>query len=68
MNLIILGPQGSGKSLQADRISKHFSIPHIDVGQLLRDHIARKTDMGKKIEGPMKRGELFDCDDVELEE
>lgn len=59
MRVIILGPQGSGKSLQADLISKRFGISHIDVGQLLRDHIARKTEIGKKIEGPMKRGELI---------
>jgi adenylate kinase len=59
MKIVILGPQGAGKSLQADLISKHFGIPHIDVGQLLRDHIARKTEIGKKIEGQMKRGELM---------
>lgn len=59
MRLIILGPQGSGKGTQADLLSKHFNVPHIDGGQLLRNEIAQKTDIGKKIAAPMKRGELI---------
>lgn len=59
MNIIILGPQGSGKGTQADLLSKHFKIPHIDGGQLLRNEIAQKTEIGKKIAGPIKRGELI---------
>jgi adenylate kinase len=59
MRIVILGPQGSGKGTQADLLSRHFKIPHIDVGQLLREHIARKTEFGKKIEAPMRKGELL---------
>jgi adenylate kinase len=66
MKLVILGPQGSGKGTQADLLSRHFKIPHIDVGQLLREHVAQKTEFGKKIEGPMKRGELLPHDVVDL--
>ncbi len=59
MKVIMIGPQGSGKGTQADLLSKRFSIPHIDVGQLLREHVAKKTEIGKKLEGPMKKGELL---------
>ncbi|MEM4246939.1 MAG: adenylate kinase [Candidatus Woesearchaeota archaeon] len=59
MKIVILGPQGSGKGTQADLISKRFSIPHIDAGQLLRDQVAKKTALGKKIEGAMKKGQLL---------
>ncbi len=64
MRIIVLGPQGSGKSIQADLLAKHFKVPHIDVGQLLRDHIARKTAIGKKIKKVMKKGELLPSDIV----
>lgn len=59
MRIVILGPQGSGKGTQADILSKHFGIPHVDVGQLLREHVAKNTDTGRKLKGPMERGELL---------
>lgn len=58
MRLVILGPQGAGKGTQAERVSKRLGVPHIDFGQILRDHVARKTGIGKQIEQPLKRGEL----------
>ena len=59
MNIVILGPQGAGKGTQAERVSKRLGVPHIDFGQLLRDHVARKTEIGKKIEKPLRQGELI---------
>ncbi len=59
MKIVILGPQGSGKGTQADLLSRHFGIPHIDVGQLLREQVAQKTEAGNKLKGPMERGELL---------
>ncbi|MEM2916645.1 MAG: adenylate kinase [Candidatus Woesearchaeota archaeon] len=59
MKIVIIGPQGSGKGTQADLISKRFNIPHIDAGQILRDQVAKKTALGKKIEGAMKKGQLL---------
>ncbi len=60
--LVILGPQGSGKGTQADLLSKRYNIPHIDVGQVLREHVTKKTEIGKKLEEPMKKGELLPHD------
>ncbi len=59
MRIVIIGPQGSGKGTQADLISKRFNIPHIDAGQILRDHIAKRTELGRRIEGAMKKGRLL---------
>lgn len=58
MKIAIMGPQGSGKGTQAELISTRFSIPHIDTGSLLREQVAKKTEIGKLIEGQMMRGEL----------
>ncbi len=62
MKVIILGPPGAGKGTQAERVSKQLGLPHIDFGAILRDHIARKTEIGKKIEKPISRGELIPSD------
>jgi len=64
MKFIILGPQGSGKGTQADLLATRFGIPHLDIGQILREHIANKTPIGKKIEAAMKKGELLPSDVV----
>jgi adenylate kinase len=64
MKFIILGPQGSGKGTQADLLATRFGIPHLDIGQILREHIANKTPIGKNIEAAMKKGELLPSDIV----
>lgn len=53
-----MGPQGSGKGTQADLLSKKFGIPHIDGGQLLREQVARKTAIGRRIAAVLRRGGL----------
>jgi adenylate kinase len=59
MRIILLGPQGSGKSVQAERLSTKLNLPHIDGGQLLRNEVSRKTAIGKRIAKPMKQGQLI---------
>lgn len=49
MNLVILGPQGSGKGTQARLLEKKFKLVHIDMGLLLRLEALKKTALGKKI-------------------
>jgi len=46
MNLLIVGPPGSGKGTQSLRISRAFGIPHISNGELLRDAIRLGTPLG----------------------
>ena len=65
MNLVFLGPPGSGKGTYSLRLSPLLGIPHISTGDIFRDAIAKKTELGKKVEGYLKRGE-FVPDDIVL--
>jgi len=50
MNLVIFGPQGSGKGTYASRISPVYKIPHISTGDIFRENIKNQTELGKKVE------------------
>ncbi len=58
MKLILIGCPGAGKGTQAKKLSKYFDIAHISTGDLLREQIALKTDLGKKITDIMNAGQL----------
>ena len=58
MNIILMGLPGAGKGTQASEIVKKFPIPHISTGDMFRKAIKDKTDLGKKAESYMDRGEL----------
>ena len=47
INLILVGPPGSGKGTQAEFIEKDFGFLHLSTGDLLRDAIAKGTKLGK---------------------
>lgn len=56
--IIIMGPQGSGKGTQGELLKKHFGIPLITVGQILRDEIKKGTPLGEKIASYINNGSL----------
>ena len=56
--LILLGPPGSGKGTQALLLQQHRTIPHISTGDILREHIQRQTELGKKAQTFIDKGEL----------
>jgi adenylate kinase len=56
--IVLLGPPGSGKGTQAKLISETFGIPQISTGDILRDNVARKTELGLKAKGIMEHGDL----------
>lgn len=62
MRLILLGPPGAGKGTQAQKICKHFNIPQISTGDMLRQAIADETDLGLKAKAIMERGDLVSDD------
>lgn len=56
--VILLGPPGAGKGTQARQIVERYGIPQISTGELLRDHVARQTDLGREAKAMMDRGDL----------
>lgn len=58
MRLILLGPPGGGKGTQAKLIEERLSIAHISTGDLLRQAVAERTELGRTAKEFMDRGEL----------
>ena len=58
MNLIFLGPPGSGKGTQASKVSVKLGILHLSTGDLLRDAVKQGTELGLKAKGYMEKGDL----------
>ena len=58
MNLIIFGPPGAGKGTQAQYISKKYNLYQLSTGNLLRDEINKKTEIGIKIEKIINNGDF----------
>jgi adenylate kinase len=58
MRLLMIAPPGAGKGTQGLRIARHFQVPHIAIGDLLRGHVARGTDLGRAVQGHLDRGSL----------
>lgn len=64
MNLILLGAPGAGKGTQAEIICKHLSIPAISTGNIIREALAKGTEMGLKAKSFIDAGQLVPDDVV----
>jgi adenylate kinase len=60
MRLVLVGPPGSGKGTQAERLVKDFGLTTVGTGAMFREAIERGTAMGQKVEPLIKRGLLVD--------
>ena len=58
MKIVLVGPPGVGKGTVAGKLSKKLGIPHIATGDMLRENVAKKTDLGLKAKSYMDRGLL----------
>ena len=57
-NLILMGPPGAGKGTQAVRLAKHFGIPQIATGDILREAVTSGSETGQRAKAIMERGDL----------
>ena len=62
MRMILVGPPGAGKGTQAARLVDSYAIPHISTGDMLRAAVKAGTELGRRADGHMKRGELVPDD------
>ena len=62
LRTILLGPPGAGKGTQADKIVEKYQIPHISTGDIFRENIKNGTELGKKAQEYMNKGELVPDD------
>ena len=58
LNLILLGPPGSGKGTQGERLQEDFRLPYYATGDILRAAVKEGTEVGKQAEEYMGRGDL----------
>lgn len=58
LRTILLGPPGAGKGTQAVKIVEKYNIPHISTGDIFRENIKNKTELGNRAKAYMDRGEL----------
>ncbi|MHB8828045.1 MAG: adenylate kinase [Syntrophales bacterium] len=58
MNMLIFGPNGSGKGTQGALIKKKFNVLHIETGVIFRENIKKNTDLGNRAKVFIDRGEL----------
>jgi adenylate kinase len=62
MRLILLGPPGAGKGTQATWIKQTYGIPQLSTGDMLREAVAKGTEVGLQAKAVMERGELVSDD------
>ena len=62
MNILILGPQGSGKGTQAKLIAKTYGIPHIATGDMIREMKELDTPVGREVKAVYDAGRLVEDD------
>ena len=60
MKILLIGPQGSGKSTQADLLAKELNLPRISTGDIFRELAQEDSEQGKQMRQIMNEGKLID--------
>jgi len=60
LNLILIGPPGAGKGTQAERLYKHFDLPYLATGDMMRAKRSEDSDLGRRIDTIINQGGLVD--------
>lgn len=58
LNLVIFGAPGAGKGTQGENISKKYNLKHLSTGEMFREEINKKTELGEKIKNYLSQGDL----------
>lgn len=59
LNLVIFGAPGSGKGTQSEKLIDRYHLHHISTGEVLRDHSARGTELGRTADSYISQGQLI---------
>jgi adenylate kinase len=60
MFMVLVGPPGSGKGTQCERLAEYFEVPHLSTGEMLRATRHQKTPLARRIVERIDRGELIE--------
>ena len=60
LRALMLGPPGSGKGTQGERLAARHGVPHLSSGELLRAHLRHRTALGRAVAETIARGDLVD--------
>ena len=64
MRLVLLGPPGAGKGTQGLALAQIYGVPHVSTGDIVRDHVARHTEFGRKVEAAIAAGNFASDSDI----
>ena len=64
VRLVLLGPPGAGKGTQGQNLTAALGVPHVATGDIVRDHIARGTEFGHKVEAAIAAGNFAPDTDI----
>ena len=64
MRLVLLGPPGAGKGTLGQSLAVYYGVPHVATGDIIRDHIARQTEFGRRVEAAIAAGNFAPDADI----